>query len=195
MPRTGRRGNGAGDAAFRAGAAPADSWRGSRSRRRNSRGEPISVRLARGENPVRWWMRSNAREWSLRIAELSRRRAMRPSSICSSPSRSSTGSACGGNSATRALFDFLHREVGLSRGSAYYRQVASRLVGRFPEIAEPLRDGRLCISNVLAARQGDDRTRTGPRWSAKFFHCSQAGGGAGGGGDPPGGGGADGGRS
>ena len=71
-----------------------------------------------------------------------------------------------------SLFDFLHREVGLSRGSAYYRQVASRLLGRFPEVAEPLRDGRLCISNVpqLAKVMTEENRAT---VVAKFFHCSK----------------------
>ena len=71
-----------------------------------------------------------------------------------------------------SLFDFLHREVGLSRGSAYYRQVASRLLGKFPEIAEPLRDGRLCVSNVpQLAKVMTEENRT--TVVAKFFHCSK----------------------
>src|SRR5512138_1902832 len=48
------------------------------------------------------------------------------------------------------LFDYLHRELRLSRAAAHYRKVAARLVGRFPEVVEPLRDGRLCISSVVA---------------------------------------------
>jgi hypothetical protein len=47
------------------------------------------------------------------------------------------------------LFDFLHRELSLSRGSAHYRKVAARLVQTFPEVVEPLRSGKLCISVVL----------------------------------------------
>jgi hypothetical protein len=47
------------------------------------------------------------------------------------------------------FFDYLHRELRLSRGSAHYRQVAVRLVVRFPEVVEPLRDGRLCLSTVI----------------------------------------------
>ena len=42
------------------------------------------------------------------------------------------------------VFDYLHRELGLSRGAAHYRKVASRLVARCPEVLEPLRDG--CVS-------------------------------------------------
>jgi hypothetical protein len=47
------------------------------------------------------------------------------------------------------LFDFLHRELRLSRGSAHYRKVAAQLVQRFPEVVEPLRSGKLCITVVL----------------------------------------------
>jgi hypothetical protein len=47
------------------------------------------------------------------------------------------------------LFDYLHRELGLSRGSAHYRKVAAQLVQRFPEVVEPLRSGKLCITVVL----------------------------------------------
>jgi hypothetical protein len=48
-----------------------------------------------------------------------------------------------------SLFDFLHQELGLSRGSAHYRKVAAQLVQRFPEVVEPLRSGKLCITVVL----------------------------------------------
>ncbi len=48
-----------------------------------------------------------------------------------------------------SLFDFLHRELGLSRGSAHYRKVAAHLVQRYPEMVEPLREGKLCITVVL----------------------------------------------
>jgi hypothetical protein len=47
------------------------------------------------------------------------------------------------------LFEYLHRELGLSRGSAHYRKVAAQLVQRFPEVVEPLRSGKLCITVVL----------------------------------------------
>ena len=48
-----------------------------------------------------------------------------------------------------SIFDFLHRELGLSRGAAHYRKVAAHLVQRFPEVVEPLREGKLCITVVL----------------------------------------------
>ncbi len=48
----------------------------------------------------------------------------------------------------RSLFDFLHRELRLSKGAAFYRNTAAALVQRFPEIIDPLRDGRLCLMTV-----------------------------------------------
>ena len=48
-----------------------------------------------------------------------------------------------------SLFYFLHRELGLSKGAAHYRKTAAELVQRFPEIVEPLRDDRLCITSVV----------------------------------------------
>ena len=48
-----------------------------------------------------------------------------------------------------SLFYFLHRELGLSKGAAHYRKTAAGLVQRFPEIVEPLRDGRLCITSIV----------------------------------------------
>jgi hypothetical protein len=48
-----------------------------------------------------------------------------------------------------SLFSFLHRELGLSKGAAYYRKVAADLVQNFPEVVAPLRDGRLCITSVV----------------------------------------------
>jgi hypothetical protein len=48
-----------------------------------------------------------------------------------------------------SLFYFLHGELGLSKGAAYYRKVAAELVQQHPEIIEPLRDGRLCFTSVV----------------------------------------------
>ena len=48
-----------------------------------------------------------------------------------------------------SLFAFLQRELGLSDGLAYFRMKACRLVRDFPESVEPLRDGRLCVTNVV----------------------------------------------
>jgi HNH endonuclease len=48
-----------------------------------------------------------------------------------------------------SLFYFLHRELGLSKGAAFYRKTAAELIQRFPEVVEPLRDGRLCLTSVV----------------------------------------------
>src|SRR5438445_10477305 len=48
-----------------------------------------------------------------------------------------------------SLFYFLHRELGLSKGAAHYRKTAAELVRKYPEIVEPLRDGRLCITTIV----------------------------------------------
>jgi 5-methylcytosine-specific restriction endonuclease McrA len=70
------------------------------------------------------------------------------------------------------LFDFLHRELGLSRGAAHCRKVAAQLVQRYPEMVEPLREGKLCMTVVLEVA----RVIT-PENSAvvlpRFFHRSK----------------------
>lgn len=70
-----------------------------------------------------------------------------------------------------SLYDFLVRELGMSKGTAYYRKVAVGLVQRFPEVLEPLRDGRLCITAVHALSKvitPVNRAELLPR----FFHVS-----------------------
>jgi 5-methylcytosine-specific restriction endonuclease McrA len=70
------------------------------------------------------------------------------------------------------VFDYLLRELKLSRGAAHYRKVAARLVARFPEVAEPLRDGRLCLSSLVPLAKvmtEANRAEVLPR----FFHCSK----------------------
>jgi hypothetical protein len=46
------------------------------------------------------------------------------------------------------LFAFLRAELGLSSGAAFWRMSAARLLQRFPDLVEPLRDGRLCLSTT-----------------------------------------------
>lgn len=41
-----------------------------------------------------------------------------------------------------SLFAFLHVELRLSRSAAFWRLSAARLIQRFPDVIEPLRDGR-----------------------------------------------------
>jgi hypothetical protein len=71
-----------------------------------------------------------------------------------------------------SLFYFLHRELGLSKGAAHYRKTAAELVQRFPEIIEPLRDGRLCITSIVHLAKvltPENRHELLPR----FFHRSR----------------------
>jgi len=71
-----------------------------------------------------------------------------------------------------SLFDFLHRQLGLSKGAAHYRKVAAELAQRCPEIVEPLRDGRLCITSIVHLAKvltAENRHEMLPR----FFHRSR----------------------
>ena len=71
-----------------------------------------------------------------------------------------------------SLFYFLHRDLGLSKGAAYHRKVAAELIQLFPELVEPLRDGRLCITSVVELAKvltAGNRAEVVPR----FFHCSK----------------------
>ncbi|WP_308197884.1 HNH endonuclease [Anaeromyxobacter oryzisoli] len=70
------------------------------------------------------------------------------------------------------LFSFLHRDLGLSKGAAFYRKTAAELVQRCPEIIEPLRDGRLCFTSVVELAKvltPENRGEVLPR----FFHRSK----------------------
>jgi len=71
-----------------------------------------------------------------------------------------------------SLFSFLHRELRLSKGAAAYRKTAADLVGRYPEIAEGLRRGDLCITAVVELAKvitPENRAEVLPR----FFHLSR----------------------
>ncbi len=71
-----------------------------------------------------------------------------------------------------SLFTFLHRELGLSKGAAFYRKTAAELVQKFPEMIEPLRDGRLCLTSVVELSKvmtPENRGDVLPR----FFHASK----------------------
>src|SRR5512140_2000052 len=46
------------------------------------------------------------------------------------------------------LFTFLNRELRLSQSAAFSRMTAAGLIQRYPDIVEPLRDGRLCLSTM-----------------------------------------------
>ncbi len=72
-----------------------------------------------------------------------------------------------------SLFSFLVRELGLSKGAAFYRNRAAELAERFPELVEPLRDGRLCLSSVAAL--SDVLTAENYRdVLPRYFHLSRA---------------------
>ena len=71
-----------------------------------------------------------------------------------------------------SLFAFLSRDLGLSKGAAFYRMTAARLVQRHPEVIEPLRDGRLCLTNVVELSKvitAVNAAEVVPR----FFHLSK----------------------
>jgi hypothetical protein len=71
-----------------------------------------------------------------------------------------------------SLFHFLHRELGMSKGAAHYRKTAAELVRRVPEVMEPLRDGRLCITSIIELAKvltPENREEVLPR----FFHRSR----------------------
>jgi hypothetical protein len=70
------------------------------------------------------------------------------------------------------LFYFLQRELRLSDGAAHFRKVAARLIQRFPEVVEPLREGKLCITSIVELARvmtPENREETLPR----FFHMSK----------------------
>jgi hypothetical protein len=71
-----------------------------------------------------------------------------------------------------SLWYFLYRELGLSKGAATFRKTAAELVQQYPEVIEPLRDGRLCISSVVELGKvitPENRHEVLPR----FFHRSK----------------------
>ena len=71
-----------------------------------------------------------------------------------------------------SLFYFLHRELGLSKGAAFYRKTAAELIQRYPEVVEPLRQGKLCITSVVELAKvitPENRGEVVPR----FFHASK----------------------
>jgi hypothetical protein len=113
----------------------------------------------------------NAREWSARIAELAHREHAALADLLLAIAEFDE-LAVYRQLGFSSLFDFLHREIGLSRGSAYYRQVGARMIRRFPEVEEPVRDGRLCITTVgelAKVMTEENRAVVLPR----FFGCSR----------------------
>jgi hypothetical protein len=71
-----------------------------------------------------------------------------------------------------SLFHFLHRELGMSKGAAHYRKTAAELIQRVPEVVEPLRDGRVCITSIIELAKvvtPENRQEVLPL----FFNCSR----------------------
>ncbi|ABC83751.1 HNH endonuclease signature motif containing protein [Anaeromyxobacter dehalogenans] len=71
-----------------------------------------------------------------------------------------------------SLFHYLHRELGLSKGSAQYRKVAAELLQAVPAVVGPLRDGRLCFTTVIEVA----RVVTAENWEAvlpRFYGLSR----------------------
>jgi hypothetical protein len=71
-----------------------------------------------------------------------------------------------------SCFYFLHRELGLSKGAAFYRKTAAALIQSYPEIVGPLRDGRLCITSVVELAKVITPENRG-EVVARFFHASK----------------------
>jgi hypothetical protein len=72
-----------------------------------------------------------------------------------------------------SLFSYLHRDLGLSRGAAFYRMTAAQLIQRHPEVVEPLRDGRLCFTSIVELSKvatAENIAEVLPR----FFHVSKS---------------------
>jgi 5-methylcytosine-specific restriction endonuclease McrA len=70
------------------------------------------------------------------------------------------------------LFYYLQRELRLSDGAAHFRKVAAKLIQRFPEVVEPLREGKLCITSIVELARvmtPENRCEVLPR----FFHMSK----------------------
>ena len=71
-----------------------------------------------------------------------------------------------------SFYDFLVRELRMSKGTAFYRKVAVELVQRYPEVLDALRRGDLCITAVHALSKAitpENHAEVLPR----FFHASK----------------------
>ena len=71
-----------------------------------------------------------------------------------------------------SVFYYLHRDLGLSTGAAHYRKVAAHLIQRFPEVVEPLRAGKLCITSVVQLAEVITQENSAEVIS-QFFHWSK----------------------
>jgi hypothetical protein len=115
---------------------------------------------------------TNARELSNRLAELLKkeRHALAEFLIALSDFDRKRGWVELGHS---TLFNYLHRDLGLSKGAAFYRMTAAQLIQRHPDVVEPLRDGRLCFTSVVELAKvatAENIAKVLPR----FFHVSKS---------------------
>jgi 5-methylcytosine-specific restriction endonuclease McrA len=113
----------------------------------------------------------NARELSNRLAELLRkeRQALAEFLVALADFDRERRWADLGHS---SLFSYLHRDLGLSKGAAFYRMTAAQLIQRHREVVEPLRDGRLCLTSMVELSKvltAENLTEVLPR----FFHLSK----------------------
>jgi hypothetical protein len=71
-----------------------------------------------------------------------------------------------------SLFSYLHHDLQLSNAAAHYRKVAAGLIQKFPEVVEPLRQGKLCLTSVADLARvmtPENRAQVLPR----FFYRSK----------------------
>jgi len=64
------------------------------------------------------------------------------------------------------------RSLGLSKGAAFYRKTAAELLQRYPEVVEPLRSGKLCLTSVVELAKVITPENRG-EVVARFFHASK----------------------
>ncbi len=75
-----------------------------------------------------------------------------------------------------SLFAFLHVELKLPNPSAFWRMSAARLLQRFPDLVEPLRDGRLCCTataELAKVLTDENRTEILPRFFGRSAREAQ----------------------
>ncbi len=70
-----------------------------------------------------------------------------------------------------SLFDYLHRELGLSKASTFLRTRAVGLIQKFPDVLDPLRDGRLCLSSMGELSKVLTPERAETRGSGRLRTC------------------------
>jgi hypothetical protein len=71
-----------------------------------------------------------------------------------------------------SLFAFLTQRLGLSKAAAFFRMKAAELIQRHPDVDEPLRDGRLCLTTIASLARvltSENEAEVLPR----FFHRSK----------------------